>query len=189
MLIRLDAVPEEGLTLDLEEDGGSIVKYIAGADFSIPSPVKATLTVRIVDGSVSIGGEVRCAIKFVCGRCLKEFSVDFQSPVALFFSRRGPQEGERERKGEMEGERELKAADLDMNPDIHPIGDAGGGIDTNRVIASQISMDIPMKPLCMPDCKGLCHKCGADLNKGACGCGVEEHVDRRFAKLKDFKVK
>jgi len=181
MLIRMDAIPEEGLALDLEEDGGRIVEYIAGADFSIPSTVKAALTVRTVDKSVYIGGEVRCAITFECGRCLKEFSVDFQSPVSVFFSRRGLQESE------SESERELKAGDLDVNP--FDDDDAGAGIDTNRVIASQISMEMPMKPLCMPDCKGLCHKCGADLNKGACGCGVEEHVDRRFAALKDFKVK
>ncbi|MFQ5442806.1 MAG: DUF177 domain-containing protein [Thermodesulfobacteriota bacterium] len=177
MLIRLDAIPEEGLTLDLEEDGARIVEYIAGADFSIPSPVKATLTVRTVDGDVYIEGEIRGKITFECGRCLKEFLLDIRSPVSLFFSRRGGENGERDR------EKELKAGDLDVIPLEGP------EIDTNRVIAAQISMDMPMKPLCVPDCKGLCHKCGADLNKGECGCGVEEHVDQRFAKLKDFKVK
>lgn len=33
---------------------------------------------------------------------------------------------------------------------------------------------VPMKKLCNDDCKGLCSKCGKDLNDGPCDCKVEE---------------
>ncbi len=44
-------------------------------------------------------------------------------------------------------------------------------IDLNPDIREEIILDFPIKPLCKKDCKGLCPKCGKDLNKGGCSCG------------------
>ena len=49
-------------------------------------------------------------------------------------------------------------------------------------------MALPMKPLCKPDCKGLCPSCGKDLNLGACGC-THETIDPRWEALKALKEK
>ena len=38
-------------------------------------------------------------------------------------------------------------------------------------IREEIILDYPIKPLCRPDCKGLCPKCGKNLNEGGCSCG------------------
>lgn len=43
-------------------------------------------------------------------------------------------------------------------------------IDLNPDIREEIILDSPMKPLCRPDCKGLCSKCGKNLNEGKCNC-------------------
>jgi uncharacterized protein len=43
-------------------------------------------------------------------------------------------------------------------------------IDFNPDIRQEIILDYPLKPLCKPDCKGLCPGCGKDLNQGECGC-------------------
>ena len=47
------------------------------------------------------------------------------------------------------------------------------------LLAEELDMDTTH--LCREDCKGLCHRCGADLNEGPCGCKPE--VDPRFAAL------
>lgn len=47
---------------------------------------------------------------------------------------------------------------------------------------------VPMKKLCKEDCKGLCYKCGQDLNKGDCDCSGEE-VDTRWAPLLNLRNK
>ncbi|MCX5707316.1 MAG: DUF177 domain-containing protein [Candidatus Omnitrophica bacterium] len=39
------------------------------------------------------------------------------------------------------------------------------------VIREEIILDYPIKPLCKDDCKGLCLKCGGNLNEGGCHCG------------------
>jgi uncharacterized protein len=43
-------------------------------------------------------------------------------------------------------------------------------IDLNPDIRDEIILDYPLKPLCRPDCKGLCAKCGKNLNQGKCNC-------------------
>jgi len=45
-------------------------------------------------------------------------------------------------------------------------------IDLNPDIRDEIMLDYPIKPLCRPDCKGLCPKCGKDLNEGGCSCAT-----------------
>jgi len=45
-------------------------------------------------------------------------------------------------------------------------------IDINPDIREEIILDYPMKPLCRPDCKGLCSHCGKNLNKGGCNCAT-----------------
>ncbi|MFH0731346.1 MAG: DUF177 domain-containing protein [Candidatus Omnitrophota bacterium] len=43
-------------------------------------------------------------------------------------------------------------------------------VELDDDIKDEIIVDYPMKILCKPDCKGLCVKCGKDLNEGECGC-------------------
>lgn len=44
-------------------------------------------------------------------------------------------------------------------------------IDLGDQIREEIILDYPVKPLCKTDCKGLCLKCGKNLNQGGCSCG------------------
>jgi len=45
-------------------------------------------------------------------------------------------------------------------------------IDLDQDIKEEIILDYPIKPLCNPDCKGLCPKCGKNLNEGGCSCAI-----------------
>ena len=81
-------------------------------------------------------------------------------------------------------EKGLDRADMEVNY----IGDAEE-VDTDEILLAQVALEMPSKNLCRPDCKGLCPKCGADLNEGDCGCPKDERVDPRLEKLKDFKIK
>lgn len=50
-----------------------------------------------------------------------------------------------------------------------------------------LHLALPVKPLCRPDCKGLCAICGTNLNAGPCTCAPEAE-DSPFTKLKDLKL-
>jgi uncharacterized protein len=45
-----------------------------------------------------------------------------------------------------------------------------GGLEVEQLAAEQIYLEIPLKPLCSEDCKGLCPGCGANLNHESCTC-------------------
>ena len=56
-----------------------------------------------------------------------------------------------------------------------------GQLDLDEAAATAFVLGMDTKNLCSDDCKGLCAKCGADLNLGPCGCGPD--VDPRLAAL------
>ena len=58
-----------------------------------------------------------------------------------------------------------------------------GTLNVISVIIEQFALDFPMRHLCREDCRGLCPKCGKDLNEGECGCPKRE-IDPRLEILK-----
>ena len=53
----------------------------------------------------------------------------------------------------------------------YPVGKSESEIILDPEIREEIILDYPIKPLCSDSCKGLCPKCGANLNEGGCSCG------------------
>jgi uncharacterized protein len=43
-------------------------------------------------------------------------------------------------------------------------------LDIDDDIREEVLLNFPMKVLCKPDCKGICSKCGANLNQQECRC-------------------
>ena len=67
-------------------------------------------------------------------------------------------------------------ADLEINIDKnfrldYPLTPQDTIIDLSDDLRQEIMLDYPLKPLCNPDCPGLCVKCGKNLNEGPCDCG------------------
>lgn len=66
----------------------------------------------------------------------------------------------------------------------------GTSFDAEKFAYGEILMNLPMKILCSEDCKGICNRCGTNLNHGDCGCDTTE-IDPRMAKamevFKSFK--
>ena len=56
--------------------------------------------------------------------------------------------------------------------------------DLDPLITEDIFLDLPAKFLCDEDCKGICPKCGKDLNTGSCSCKKE--IDPRLAALQQL---
>ena len=58
-------------------------------------------------------------------------------------------------------------------------------LDLDELVYSEIIVSLPMKHLCNEDCKGICPKCGKNLNEGKCGC-PEKEIDPRLSALADL---
>jgi len=61
-------------------------------------------------------------------------------------------------------------------------------IDLTNDVREFATLSVPMKKLCKDECKGLCPKCGTDLNKEQCNCKDDE-TDPRWKPLIDLKDK
>ena len=66
----------------------------------------------------------------------------------------------------------------------------GTSFDAEKFAYGEILVNLPMKVLCSENCKGICNRCGTNLNHGDCGCDTTE-LDPRMAKamevFKSFK--
>ena len=61
-------------------------------------------------------------------------------------------------------------------------------LDTDALLRDDILLELPSKFLCKESCKGLCPKCGKNLNEGSCNCDTHE-TDPRLAVLKQLLSK
>ncbi len=128
---------------------------------------------KAVKGSASVivGGRLSGHSEVACDRCLsavkRTIEIEFED---VFISKD---------MFSLDREKELAPADLAANEF------EGNSIDLNEVIREQILLDAPQQLFCRKDCKGLCQKCGANLNLIDCKCEKTE-LDPRWAALKDL---
>lgn len=95
-------------------------------------------------------GQIEGAVKAPCRRCLTETRAGMREEAHVLFS---------------EGAEE----DAD-DPDVVQLAPGAAELDLREVVREQWLLNAPRYPLCREDCRGLCPKCGADLNAGDCGC-------------------
>jgi uncharacterized metal-binding protein YceD (DUF177 family) len=111
------------------------------------------------DGTVLLRASFNCFIGVGCARCLADSQLDAGGELCLTYVPEGQQFGA----GSVEGEDglELTAEALDE------MTYRGRTLDLAATIREQLLLSIPMKPLCArgEDCRGLCGRCGNDLNQ------------------------
>ncbi|HUX07965.1 MAG TPA: DUF177 domain-containing protein [Acidobacteriota bacterium] len=142
-------------------------------EVSYAGPVDVDFTLVGKDRDVKLTGTFSTRLMLTCYRCLARFEHVVEQELDLLFIPRDS----------MPDEIDVELADEDMN-----IASYLEVIDLAQVIDEQVVLALPMKILCDENCRGICPKCGADLNKITCSCGTEA-VDDRLLVLKDIKEK
>ena len=135
---------------------------LSGQDFfgarPIVHPVQAEGRVTNHAGALVLEGSARSLLELQCDRCGKSFSREKRVALDSLVAQ------------ELEDEE---------NDDILLLD--GTELDLGEAVSTAFILAMDTKNLCSDDCKGLCAKCGADLNLGPCGCGPD--VDPRLAAL------
>jgi uncharacterized protein len=67
--------------------------------------------------------------------------------------------------------------------DMYPF--EGKILDIGKALRDNIILNLPMKQLCSNDCRGICNKCGANLNEVQCGCS-DDNIDPRMEGLNRY---
>lgn len=65
---------------------------------------------------------------------------------------------------------------------------SGEGMELGDSVREQVLLAFPVKVVCRTDCKGLCPRCGKNLNLESCGCSSQPE-DPRWNALRDLRDK
>ena len=169
MLLSLRSLQDAHEHID-RELAPSVFAAGAGESFTVAGPVKLSFDIdRQEPGRYRLAGDVRGELELNCGRCLEPFRLPVQSGFDLRYVPRTENSGE--------GEREIEEDDLST---AYYENDQ---IDLVQLVMEQFQLALPMKPLCSEACRGLCPKCGTNLNTSTCDCDTTWE-DPRFAALK-----
>ena len=143
------------------------------------STLTATLTAKIArqDHSIEIMGGVYLSATMACNHCLVEF--DYQQEIPFRFLMEPLPKGEA---GKIIEDEEQE----DINDSMDFSYYSGEEIDLGDLIRQHITMAQPISYTCNDSCRGLCPKCGKNLNIESCECESESD-DNPFSSLKGFK--
>ncbi len=158
---------DEQRTLDIDYE-----MPLTGGDIPLPPPEDMILaSLAHVKGSiVNVAGclhadvTVSVAYTAACARCLTEV----KGMHTFSFERHIVPAGQ------------FAGLDEDVSDEYLPVED--GMLDMDEAIGEALVLSLPLRILCREDCAGLCHKCGKNLNAGACDC-AEGEIDPRMAPL------
>jgi uncharacterized protein len=107
-------------------------------------------------------------VSLECARCLKEITCPVETGFSFTLREgRGP-------------------ADEDSDENLVFFDPREDEVDIAQLVIDEISVEIPMQPLCKEDCEGLCVECGANLNEKKCSCRAET-VNPAWDALKKLK--
>lgn len=122
------------------------------------APVAVNGKIENRAGIVTLNMTVGLSIRVNCDRCLDEFERDYEYSFE-----------------------HVLVTELNTDNDEYIVLEQHQ-LDLEDLVLSDVLLYLPSKLLCSEDCKGLCSKCGQNLNRGSCNC-QDKFVDPRFAVL------
>lgn len=168
MLIDLSKIlTHEGMQQNVEmiPEGDKFSCKLGEFSYAEKFPVMLSI-VHTNDQVLKITGEGRVSIWIPCSRCLE--------PVLHTFSI------------QIEEEADMKLTDQER---IEALDESSfiqdKVLDTEKLLHNEILIRWPMRVLCKEDCKGICSRCGANLNQGSCDCDTAD-LDPRMVVISDI---
>ena len=177
MKIRIDEIRDKIIDLSVIEDVADypVLKALQeSGECTFLGPLRVQLSVAREYDHIRAHGRVATAVHLGCSRCLSEFDAEIDSPFTFFYMPAAAGVSQDE---------EVELTEEDLVSATYE----GDEIDFAREISELVLTEIPIKPLCTEDCKGLCPVCGTDLNETECGC-ADDLFNCKFGALKNLRV-
>ncbi|MBL7135722.1 MAG: DUF177 domain-containing protein [Candidatus Marinimicrobia bacterium] len=156
------------------KEGHQILEYSSSrsdlnlTDNYFNSPIIVTLSINKGSTEISINGEIQTILDLECDRCLSLFQQTLKSSFKIILS-----------------QIDIDAMNCDEN--IISFSSNTSEVDILPQIRDALILNIPLKKLCRKSCKGLCPKCGANLNIEKCKCDTTS-IDPRWEPLKNVLI-
>lgn len=153
----------DGLSRDITVSEPWPVLEFQGQEIEFSQDIAAEFNLERHGAELRLTGTVAALLRLACSRCTEKFDY----PVRVKVSEQIP-------------------LDRGNDPD-EQWGSSYLDSERNELNLSEYALltvleQLPLQPLCLPDCHGLCPECGQNLNQSACGCRSEQ-IDPRLAVL------
>lgn len=133
----------------------------------VRDPLRLAAVIESVVDGLLVRGSVEATVRMSCSRCLTDVDDAVQADVTELFADQAPGHDD----DEVEAGYEIRE----------------GTIDLDTLLRDALVPAAPYRPLCSPDCQGLCPGCGANRNVAACIC-EDHHTDSRWAALEGLRL-
>lgn len=176
----IEKLPERGFTFTERREADSfegLQTVMAKDAIEFASPIELDLRVWPESDMIMVKGRLVFTLRLACSRCLTVFDSPIVRRFTLRYSRKIPMDVHRS-----------DQEDIELTADqIGLVYYEGESIDLTDAMQEQIILSFPLKPLCHEACKGLCARCGTDLNNGSCEC-ANQKPSGPFDVLKNLKL-
>lgn len=148
-----------------------------GSDvYKFAEPIEWSVQITNTGSALLVQGSAKGDAVVACARCLEDVPYSFDGEIEGFYLLDPEDMQDFEEAEDAPGEDEFE-----LLPGDHII-------DLEELIKAALILEMPQQPLCDLDCAGLCPACGANLNKGECGCGGQSDVQEFDRESNPFAV-
>jgi uncharacterized protein len=163
MYLQTKEIDPDGLTID-RRFNYDMPAPPGGVEAVSVGEVHITGTLSKTGDGIDFRGDIETVATTACSRCLEPYSL----PMALHFRLLYTLESDTNARGERRiAEESITHARYD-----------GARINLGELLEEQVYLGLPLKPLCRADCRGLCSRCGTNLNVEACECPEKQDGTR-----------
>ena len=146
-------------------------------EYRVIVPVVLRMMIHKDQDRFRLVGHVKAELELDCSRCVEPFTLPVDRDFDLRYL---PSTAGEPVKEDEDAEIEVDDVSMTFYRDEQ--------IDLDELLREQFYLALPMKPLCTPDCRGICPQCGSNRNLNPCSCNPQWE-DPRLAGLKTFITK
>jgi uncharacterized protein len=166
MKVDLRNITPEGCDLAYSEIAEDLELNADGFDF--PQPIEVNISAAKSGDEILLQGQVSTTVEMECARCLENFEMDVNPKIQFVVQLL-----------------DIKEPQPSEDDDFVILPKTTGEIDISQRVREAILLELPLKPLCSDNCRGLCPMCGTNLNEAECDC-TPDKSDERWDSLKQL---
>lgn len=167
--IALNNIAPEGKTFVMDDPAiWSVPMTECGMDCRVVQPLVGTVTLLPQEDGCLVRGNLKGEVVVPCNRCAEDAHLIIDSSFDSFEPFPQADDETEPRNGKE------KPFDSEADELIVKLVDGAPEINLAGLLWEEFVLALPVRPLCKPDCKGLCPDCGKNLNEGSCSaCGTK----------------
>lgn len=141
---------------------------LAAVGYEFPDPIEVELTASRSGDEIILQGRILTSVEVECSRCLEIREIDIKPKMQFVIQL-------------LDSVQPHQSTD----DDFVILPKTTGEYDITDRVREAIILELPLKPLCSDNCRGLCPMCGVNLNETECEC-MPDKTDERWDSLKQL---